>query len=647
MTPPRQFATWYGSRVVGNSPALPGWAAQLISRQNKTTKTMQNVTATYSPEDNKLRLYSSHRLDKEEYEAVTSAGFRWAPRQECFIAPAWTPEREDAALALAGEIGDEDKGLLERAEERSERFEGYEDNRREDAERARAGVEAIAGMIPMGQPILIGHHSEKRARRDQERIESGMRKTIRAFETAEYWRRRAAAAIRAAKYKERPDVRARRIKGLEAELRRYQREIVDLRAAVRRWEKLETMEQLADQSGLYHTRIAAREGEVCNLISDGKMPMWCAFRPAAGWTIQPRTFDELKDEGLAQAAAAVDWRQRWIDHTERRLEYERAMLEADGGTVSDQIRPEVGGGVRCWASHAGCWSWVVKVNRVSVTVLDNWGNGGRNFTRTIPFDKLGDVMTPAQVREAKAAGLLIETADKIGFSLVRKAPEPAPTADPAPEDKGGRDDLKAAVEGMRKTEIKAVAVDQLFPTPAPLADQMAALLDAQEGDKVLEPSVGRGDLICALARRGFCGRVVAFEVNCTIAEMTGKQFADPRLVRVQACPDFVDFSANASNVDVTVYGGDFLDNASALAPTFDRILMNPPFANGAAIAHIEAAVGLLSDRPGSRLVALVPAGPREAIAFQDRPGWTWEDLPPGSFKEAGTMVRVALVTFTR
>jgi hypothetical protein len=30
-------------------------------------------------------------------------------------------------------------------------------------------------MIPFGQPILVGHHSEGRARRDQGRIESGMR----------------------------------------------------------------------------------------------------------------------------------------------------------------------------------------------------------------------------------------------------------------------------------------------------------------------------------------------------------------------------------------------------------------------------------------------------------------------------------------
>lgn len=149
-------------------------------------------TATYSPEDNKLRLYASSRLDKETYERVKAAGFRWAPRQELFVAPMWTPSREDLLLELAGEIGDEDKTLVERQEERAERFTEYN--------------------IPLGQPILVGHHSERHARKDAERIENGMRRAVKMWDTAQYWKDRAAGAIQLAKYKERPDVRARRQK---------------------------------------------------------------------------------------------------------------------------------------------------------------------------------------------------------------------------------------------------------------------------------------------------------------------------------------------------------------------------------------------------------------------------------------------------
>ena len=169
-------------------------------------------SATYSPEDNKLRIYPSSRLSKELYERVRASGFIWAPKQELFVAPMWTPEREDLATELCGEIEDEDKGLVERAEERAERFGEYSGHRAEDAERANDAVSAIADNIPFGQPILVGHHSEKRARRDAQKIENGMRFAVKMWETSEYWTRRAAGAIHAAKYKERPDVRARRIK---------------------------------------------------------------------------------------------------------------------------------------------------------------------------------------------------------------------------------------------------------------------------------------------------------------------------------------------------------------------------------------------------------------------------------------------------
>ncbi len=115
-----------------------------------------NYTATYSPEDNKLRLYTSTRLDAETYARVKAAGFSYAPKQELFFTPMWTPQREDLLLELCGEIGDEDTSLVERAEQRSERFSEYSDKRAEDADRAHQTVNRITDGIPLGQPILIG-----------------------------------------------------------------------------------------------------------------------------------------------------------------------------------------------------------------------------------------------------------------------------------------------------------------------------------------------------------------------------------------------------------------------------------------------------------------------------------------------------------
>jgi hypothetical protein len=105
------------------------------------------LTATYSPDDNKLRLYPEGRLDRETYARVKAAGFAWAPKQELFVAPTWTPDREDLLKELCGTIGDEEKSLVQRAEERAERFEDYSERRA--MHRARHTSRKI---VPRGYP---------------------------------------------------------------------------------------------------------------------------------------------------------------------------------------------------------------------------------------------------------------------------------------------------------------------------------------------------------------------------------------------------------------------------------------------------------------------------------------------------------------
>src|SRR5215467_2410312 len=110
-------------------------------------------TCTYDPADNKLRLTPFHRLDQEVYARVKAAGFIWAPKQEFFVAPMWTPQREDLALELCGAIDDEDTSLVERAEDRADRFDDYREKRLEEAHAAREAVSRIADNIPLGQPV--------------------------------------------------------------------------------------------------------------------------------------------------------------------------------------------------------------------------------------------------------------------------------------------------------------------------------------------------------------------------------------------------------------------------------------------------------------------------------------------------------------
>lgn len=72
---------------------------------------------------------------------------------------------------------------------------------RERAERAQAESEAaqkaagrIMDNIPMGQPVLVGHHSEKRHRADLNRVDNAFRRMSEAEKKARYWRGRAITA---------------------------------------------------------------------------------------------------------------------------------------------------------------------------------------------------------------------------------------------------------------------------------------------------------------------------------------------------------------------------------------------------------------------------------------------------------------------
>jgi hypothetical protein len=75
------------------------------------------------------------------------------------------------------------------------------ERQRTRAEKLRAGAKAshdraksIGDAIPMGQPILIGHHSQKRHERDLGKIDKSMRKSVELTRAADTLERRAARA---------------------------------------------------------------------------------------------------------------------------------------------------------------------------------------------------------------------------------------------------------------------------------------------------------------------------------------------------------------------------------------------------------------------------------------------------------------------
>jgi len=188
---------------------------------------------------------------------------------------------------------------------------------------------------------------------------------------------------------------------------------------------------------------------------------------------------------------------------------------------------------------------------------------------------------------------------------VRRTPPPTPEA-PEPTPQTGEEvspfpvgpQIEAMRETLRSGGVAVVSAPQLFPTPATLAARMVELADIEPGQQVLEPSAGTGVLCDAIQAAQPTAQVFAVEINHRLCELLSQHINPAPDARQGICRN--------------VLQGDFLE-CDGLG-TFDRIVMNPPFADGADIQHITHALRLLS--PGGRIVALCANGPRQAAKLR-------------------------------
>lgn len=86
------------------------------------------------------------------------------------------------------------RDYAERRAARIARLERRAEKLREESASRLGAARRLGDAIPFGQPILVGHHSEKRHRRDIERIDTNMRKGFQAQKEADRCDSRVAAA---------------------------------------------------------------------------------------------------------------------------------------------------------------------------------------------------------------------------------------------------------------------------------------------------------------------------------------------------------------------------------------------------------------------------------------------------------------------
>lgn len=175
-------------------------------------------------------------------------------------------------------------------------------------------------------------------------------------------------------------------------------------------------------------------------------------------------------------------------------------------------------------------------------------------------------------------------------------------------------DLKSRIDAMRGKKVEVQVAPLLYPTPKWLVEAMVELLDVEPQHRILEPSAGTGALLHGLETCGLEYDVTAIEIDHNLVVNLRRKF-DCEVIQ----ENFLNFPPD-----------DY----------YDRIIMNPPFNGGDDIRHIQHAIKFL--KPKGKLVAICANGPRQQKILKPLAS-EWTELPHDTFKEAGTMVRTAMM----
>lgn len=151
-------------------------------------------------------------------------------------------------------------------------------------------------------------------------------------------------------------------------------------------------------------------------------------------------------------------------------------------------------------------------------------------------------------------------------------------------------------------------------TPPEVAERMAEYLGRPDGPRVLEPSVGTGNLVAGLIELGYSAAdVFAVERHIALAQRAYDRFPDMPILA----------------------GTDFLDYALCTLDRFHKIIMNPPFSK--VKKHMAAAIKLMEPSEAT-LVALVPT------TYQHDEAEELEVLGPDTFSTAKVNTKIIRIT---
>ena len=134
---------------------------------------------------------------------------------------------------------------------------------------------------------------------------------------------------------------------------------------------------------------------------------------------------------------------------------------------------------------------------------------------------------------------------------------------------------------------------------------------------MLEPSAGVGNIADCFPHKSNALCVEISSLHCKILSEKGFTYQEE---------DFLTFAKKIENSN-----------------KFDRVVMNPPFSDGRALSHLQAAYDCLKE--GGRLVAILPASYQSKTLIDQSKSCVYSEVVKNEF--ANTSVSVVIVTIDK
>ena len=233
----------------------------------------------------------------------------------------------------------------ERQEARAERYRQYAENAEKRSAEAFNASNAAVADIPLGQPILVGHHSEKAHRRALDRSNSAMMKSVHESEKAAYYRQKAEAVENNDNIYIGDDDAIERLRLKIAKLVAYQEQMKSANKIVRT-SKLSELDKI---DALIHIGISRDNAK--NIVANK------ILFPDYALTNNNATIRAAKKQlARAEALASKEDREYTVDDlTIEECYSENRVRVYFPGKPDDEMRAKLKRNGFRWAPSMGCW----------------------------------------------------------------------------------------------------------------------------------------------------------------------------------------------------------------------------------------------------------------------------------------------------